>query len=259
MSWKFMKNCRPQDNPDCKDLETFMWNGQPIHYRPCSSDASHIYNILLVKGHKGRKGEYYIPKEIDPKVIVDIGANIGIASIYYATIFPSAKIYAFEPEPNNFKLLQKNIAGYANIKPYCIALGKENKETTIYNPCSSKNEFSTFSIVDDPAERESKSGITVTLRKTSEILDEIGARGIDLIKIDTEGSEYDILTSFDEEVLRSVRWIIGELHGARDYELLSYLEQWFALGYKRRIGRVHFPFYACNRNALHSLRTYRMV
>src|SRR5688572_6336531 len=45
----------------------------------------------------------------DPKFIVDAGANIGIASIYFATKFPNARVIAIEPEPENFTLLEKNI------------------------------------------------------------------------------------------------------------------------------------------------------
>ena len=41
---------------------------------------------------------------------------------------------------------------------------------------------------------------------------------VDLIKIDTEGAEYDILTSIKKELLTKTSWITGELHGNRDFE-----------------------------------------
>ena len=42
---------------------------------------------------------HWVPDAVDPAVIVDVGANIGMASIYFADRFPSASIYAFEPMP----------------------------------------------------------------------------------------------------------------------------------------------------------------
>ena len=55
------------------------------------------------------------------------------------------------------------------------------------------------------------------------ILKELNLNALDLIKIDTEGSEYDILYSLQSEILCDTSWITGELHGNQDFELLSYL------------------------------------
>ena len=45
----------------------------------------------------------------DKPVIVDAGAHIGMATLYYKMLFPHARILAFEPVPYNFKILEKNI------------------------------------------------------------------------------------------------------------------------------------------------------
>ena len=49
-----------------------------------------------------------------------------------------------------------------------------------------------------------------------------GIAAADVIKIDTEGAEWEILTSIDRTLLSQVRVIMGELHGRRDFELLDY-------------------------------------
>ena len=100
-----------------------MTKKKPIYYRPGSCDPRLIYEILLKTGYKS---EYWLPECINPQVILDIGANIGIASIYFTNRFPSAKIYAFEPMPENYSLLTKNITDYTNIKAFQFALGKKN-------------------------------------------------------------------------------------------------------------------------------------
>ncbi len=58
-------------------------------------------------------------------------------------------------------------------------------------------------------------------------LPEIGIKKASLIKIDTEGAEYDMLKAMDPEMRQSVGWIIGELHGIRDFEILAYPSPFF--------------------------------
>src|SRR3954454_9642525 len=83
------------------------WKGRRLNYRPGASDQSLIYDILL---KSGRQAEYWLPEDINAKTILDIGANIGIASNYLSTLFPLAGIFAFEPVPGNCSLPSKNVS-----------------------------------------------------------------------------------------------------------------------------------------------------
>src|SRR4051812_25138369 len=83
--------------------KVFQWHGMPVHYRAGTSDTRLIYSILL---KRGKKSEYAIPREsrLDRaavRVVLDIGANIGVSTLYLADLFPNAEIHAFEPEPGN--------------------------------------------------------------------------------------------------------------------------------------------------------------
>ena len=100
-------------------LKSYNWNGKVVYYRTSSSDMSLIYGILLKSKHRS---EYYFAEKIQPKVILDIGGNVGITSVYLASIFPNATIYTFEPLLENFKILQKNIGQYSNIKYLMLGL-----------------------------------------------------------------------------------------------------------------------------------------
>ena len=65
------------------------------------------------------------------------------------------------------------------------------------------------------------------------------------MKIDTEGAEYDILSSLNDEILLSILWITGELHGNRDFELLNYLNNMgFSISVKKLIDDRLFMFNA---------------
>jgi hypothetical protein len=77
--------------------------------------------------------EYDYIGYLNPKVIIDAGANIGTSSIYFATRYPNAKVFAIEPEENNFTLLTKNTNRYANIIAIKAAIWGSIEKRTIQN------------------------------------------------------------------------------------------------------------------------------
>src|ERR1700754_950801 len=50
-------------------------------------------------------------------LILDLGANIGLASLYFAKNWPNATIVAIEPDESNYNLMLKNVSGIANVHP----------------------------------------------------------------------------------------------------------------------------------------------
>ena len=61
-----------------------------------------------------RRGVYALPRRVEPQVIWDVGANIGIASVYFAAMYPRAEVYCFEPLGDNLELLQRNVASFGS-------------------------------------------------------------------------------------------------------------------------------------------------
>lgn len=226
-----------------RPVSTYRWRDKTIHYRPGTSDTELIYKILL---KPGRKAEYAFPAELDPHVVLDIGANIGVASVFLAHSFPRARIYAFEPAPVNVELLRLNAAACPGITVLPIALGATDKEVEMYFSDSLGN-YGGFSLSTRGSDVNRK--IRVRQRNVQAFLDELGVDQVDLIKIDTEGAEYDILTALREDVLARVACITGELHGQRDFELLAYLSRWFDIGAKKTLGKRLFTFMAVNKKA----------
>ncbi|MEE9542246.1 MAG: FkbM family methyltransferase, partial [Thermodesulfobacteriota bacterium] len=123
-SYKFMRNLHAEEKE-----EIFIYKNHPIHYRAGSSDMHLIYKILL---KSGIKAEYWLPDELEPRTILDIGANIGISSVYFANRYPEAKIFSFEPVPSNYALLEKNIKNYDQISAFNVALGAESGDVEIF-------------------------------------------------------------------------------------------------------------------------------
>jgi len=96
-------------------VSSFRWRGRKLHYWPGSSDPEVIYKILL---RRGTKAEYQIPEGFNPSCVWDIGANIGAASLYFSHRFPQAEIHCFEPVPENFAMIERNIQGLDRIRPH---------------------------------------------------------------------------------------------------------------------------------------------
>jgi FkbM family methyltransferase len=67
--------------------------------------------------------QYYPPFSLkEVKVIVDIGANVGYSALYFAHLYKNAKIFAIEPEKNNFSQLQKNCQHEKRISTHNFAV-----------------------------------------------------------------------------------------------------------------------------------------
>jgi hypothetical protein len=79
----------------------FRNNSKPTWLRPDSSDLLTMREVFLDR-------DYDFPVRDNVKYIVDAGANIGLASIFFANKYPDAKIIAIEPEKENFLLLKRN-------------------------------------------------------------------------------------------------------------------------------------------------------
>jgi|GEM_PF-5016603 len=99
----------------------------PLYLRLKTSDLRTYGQVFVSQ-------EYEFELVRPPQVIVDAGANIGLASIYYAIRYPAAKVLALEPAYANFLMLEKNTAPYPNILPIRAALWKENTEIELIDP-----------------------------------------------------------------------------------------------------------------------------
>lgn len=214
-----------------------------MHYRPGSSDPEVIYKILL-KG--GKKAEYYIPEGVSPRTIWDIGGNIGAASLYFLERFPLAEIHCFEPVPENYSLIEQNVADAPRIRPHRFALGSNEAALEMRASDSSRN-FGGFSFHETGTAPDST--FKVQVRTPRGVIADGIASAPDLIKIDVEGAEHDILTAFDPQVLARVGWITGELHGNRSFAVLEFLSQWFDIETRKTLGKRLFTFSAKNRAA----------
>jgi len=215
-----------------KYTKKFHWaeDKPPIIYRPGTSDESIIQTVLV------EKKEYLFPK-FDPKIVYDIGGNIGVVAVILANIYPEATIYSFEPVSENFELLIMNSKEYKNIKPLKLGLGMKTGDVTIFKS-DDQNNLGGYS-----THISGEEGETVSIVRMETICAKLGTP--DLIKIDCEGAEYEILN--DIPLLENVKWITGELHGINDYKLLDLLDRHFKIQSQRGFGDKVWHFNALSK------------
>jgi FkbM family methyltransferase len=72
---------------------------------------------------------YDVPFE--PDVIIEVGANVGFASIYFARRFPSARVLAIEAEAENYAVLERHVSSFERIQPIHAAVSAEDGETSV--------------------------------------------------------------------------------------------------------------------------------
>lgn len=167
---------------------------------------------------------YFESDKIDP-VILDIGANIGLATLYFKKHYPHAKITAVEPVAKNFKLLEQNIFENNLSNTYALELAVTAKPgvLTLYTD-SNNNWHSTAGIIEG---NWTKSQITTPVEVKAVTLSSLINQPIDLLKIDIEGAEQVALKETAPK-LNLVKQILCEFHpvpGQNLAELVKHLEQ----------------------------------
>jgi FkbM family methyltransferase len=150
-------------------------------------------------------GDYDLDFKVRPKVIIDCGAHIGLASIYFKNRYPEANIIAIEPQRQNFELLMKNTKGYKNI--YCRRHGVWNKDANlrIIDTGQGNYAFTTHEV-------EYENDDTVKSISIDDIMKEFHITEIDVLKMDIEGSEKEIFEQNYEKWLPHTKILIVELH-----------------------------------------------
>lgn len=152
--------------------------------------------LSFLQGHQG--------------AVLDIGANIGCASLIFSISYPSATVFAFEPSKDTYKFLLLNTNALPNVR--CFNYGLYNRD------CCVKLYTGKFASVTGSIGQSmlnSSEFEMVELRRVSSFITYHGLDRILLIKIDTEGSEVPILRDI-EPLLDRVESIILEYHSEQD-------------------------------------------
>ena len=148
--------------------------------------------------------------QADDKVIMDLGANIGVFTLYAARCAPHAKVLSLEPFPSTFGRLVITVRGHnLDDRVKCLNFAATGTDGARVMPDASV-----------PSQRRAlasaangEEGTQVTGRTLEALLSENQLPQVDLLKMDIEGSEYEVLLSTPRSVLARIRRIAMEYHG----------------------------------------------
>jgi FkbM family methyltransferase len=155
-------------------------------------------------------------------VIIDIGANVGYAALYFFRTFPEATIHSFEPMPFLQSVLHQNQHVHKNynwkIHPY--GLWKESGTLELFT--TSTDDFTAISGVIKLPDADKK--IKIQVSTLGHFIKDNDIKMIDLLKLDCEGAEYEILFSLSDADYNKVNKIAMETHATAHHKTEDLVE-----------------------------------
>jgi FkbM family methyltransferase len=146
-------------------------------------------------------GAYELELPAEPRLIVDLGANAGYASVFFALRYPTARVIAVEPVPENARLLRKNVARLGRVDVVEAAAWPRPARLALVDPGKG---WWGMRVAEAP-------GGVVAAVTVAELLARAGADSIDVLKVDIEGAEQQLFSE-NTDWLARVRTLILELH-----------------------------------------------
>ena len=178
----------------------------------------------------------------DGACVFDVGANIGMFSLFIGAECRNAKIYAFEPMPPLFETLRTNIALYdldAKVFQCGVAADNNAQEFTYYPHLTlmsgqfadlaqdrqvvklfesnrHENGWNSQLLDEMLEERMTTERFTCQMQRISDVIREHGVERIDLLKIDVQKSELEVLRGIDDGDWNKIEQVVLEVHDIDD-------------------------------------------
>jgi FkbM family methyltransferase len=157
------------------------------------------------------RNEYMFHANKKDPVVIDCGANIGLATIFFKWVYPKSVIYSFEPDQDTFKLLNNNISANKlnGVSLFNSAVGDSDGKINFYvdtkKAGSLKMSTRRRNLSDDK--------VTVDSISLASFIVKHNIREIDFLKMDIEGSEYQVMMDLERNgIFQKINKIVVEYH-----------------------------------------------
>ena len=188
---------------------TFKINsGLKMKIRVKSTDLMQLTTIWLIR-------EYEVPgfeiKEND--IVIDVGGHIGLFMLFCEQFCRKGKIYCFEPVLDNYRIFLDNVKlnNLENVFSFNTAVSKQDGNIPLYL----NDDASGHSVF-----LKSSNSIQVESMTLQKIFDLNNIKKCNLLKLDCEGSEYEIINSLPDSYFSMIDKMIIEYHFAEKYPRL---------------------------------------
>jgi FkbM family methyltransferase len=192
----------------------------------------HLYREIFARQ------QYYFRAECEAPLILDCGANIGMASLYFKWLYPKSRVRAFEPDPATFRLLKQNIAqNNLDVEAHNCALWDQDGKVNFFVDPSNPGTL----LMSTNGSRLKGELIEVPARRLSNFID--GTVG--LLKLDVEGAEHKVLGDLVQTgKIDAIRQMVIEYHHRIGQDKSCLAEFLFMLeraGFEYQIHSVVYP------------------
>lgn len=156
-------------------------------------------------------------RDQENKIFIDIGANIGIATLIMAKLNPKSTIYSFEPYTKVFNIMKMNIElnNLNNVKLFNVGISSKNQDNiklNIYNEWSGASSMCADDDIFESYYKEDSAHTYISCVSFDEMIVRHNINDIYLLKIDCEGAEYDIIYGSERFKNRIIKNMVGEFH-----------------------------------------------
>ena len=192
----------------------------------------YLYREVFARQH------YYFRAQNDVPLILDCGANVGMASLYFKWLYPKAHVIAFEPDPATFQLLKENIArNNLDIEAKNFALWDQGGEVDFFTDSTNPGVL----LMSTVSSRLRSQSIRIPARRLSDFIEGT----VDFVKLDVEGAEHRVLRDLTQSgKIRSIRQMVIEYHhriGEQKSCLAGFLSMLEDGGFEYQIHAVLYP------------------
>ena len=165
-------------------------------------------------------------------VLFDVGANIGLTTIHFRSLFPQARIYCFEAVPDTCLSLASNLNQMEHVSWYNLGLGSSEQVCRVY--LREDNQWNSLvPAINEYLGQDDGAAVDVVVTTIDRFMAKYAIDRIDLLKIDTEGYEMEVLKgakgAFDRGVVQAVLLEVGfdrtQLQHSYYLDLFRYLDE----------------------------------
>lgn len=185
--------------------KTIRADGLRFRVRRLTCDEDFVQNVVLDRDYTPPRFEVG-----ESNVVIDIGGNIGTFALHAARSAPRGRVFVFEPSGENFALLLENIAlnRAANITPVHAAVSGSRGEVKLFTSARGGG----FHSLEQDRVPDADGCVSVPAVALRDIFDDYRIDRCHLLKLDCEGSEYEILHSLPDAYFARIDKIVMEYH-----------------------------------------------
>jgi FkbM family methyltransferase len=176
---------------------------EEVRIRPSPSSDFSVFLQVFYHQQYAQIIDLALLNNIKITTIFDLGANVGFTSIYFEKEIKDAKIFALEPNADNFIQLTKNTKEFKNIIPLNLAIWGHETQLELLN-LNAEDWAKSY-------KENLKGDQGIKALTISQLINQYKLNTIDILKIDVEGAEDEIFKA-DVSFLNQTKLIALEIH-----------------------------------------------